>query len=94
MLSGTNLKTFLRNLLPPSLRQKSKQQGKNRVRCRDKKDKALQASRSETVRSTEAAANTSKARNYVQERGKEYFSENVRGGGEGCMVLAGVTGHQ
>ena len=33
MLSGTHLKTFLRNLLPQPSGQKSKPCGNNRVRC-------------------------------------------------------------
>jgi hypothetical protein len=36
MLSGTNLKTFLRNLLPQPSGQKSKPCGNNRVRCADR----------------------------------------------------------
>jgi hypothetical protein len=53
-----------------------------------KKDVVLQTSQSQTE------ANTSIARRYVQERGNDYFSENIRERCEGCMGLTGVRGNQ
>ena len=89
MLSGTNLKTFPRKILPQPSGQKSKPHGNNRVRCGDRqKDMVLHASQSQT------AANKSIARQYVQERVKEYFSEDVREGCEACMDSAGVRQNQ